>query len=404
MVLLGLMITLIAILNIKLNYRPETTIIEGDSSQIEVVRELRGIKSALERNADVEMQNVYPEGYVFTNALYALAWSSVIHPEANQELFDEGHTAIKEAWKRIDSETGRSTFNESLLPPYGSFYSGWSSYVLGSKLRLESPDRRDDLEIYQFKQQCDQIASAVREHVYPASYDGGTWPADVTICVATLSMHDDLFEPRYKEIIEHWLSEVRVRLDSAGMIPHAIDPAESAYQGARGSSMALTLIFLRDIDLPFAKSQFSLFKKNFVDTKFDLTGIREYPKGRPGSGDIDSGPVILGFGGAATIVGMRTLSAFGEDDLCLRIRNVVESLAFPIQSDGEKKYLFGALPIADAFIAWSHSGMRPSGDQVSFIQFRVYSFLIFIALSTGFWMLIPASYPRSRPAKSSDRN
>src|SRR5690606_32566944 len=132
----------------------------------------------------------------------------------------------------------------------------------------------------------------------------------------SLSIHDKIFEPRYKDIIDNWLRELKKCLDSRGMIPHAVHPETGkTAENARGSSMSLMLIFLRDIDRQFAQDQFILFERNFADYKFGLMGIREYAKGESGEGDVDSGPVILGFGGAATIVGMQTLSLFGQSEL-----------------------------------------------------------------------------------------
>jgi hypothetical protein len=69
--------------------------------------------------------------------------------------------------------------------------------------------------------------------------------------------------------------------------------------------MALMLIFLKTFDEQFARDQFVLFKENFVDSEFGLVGVREYPKGTSGDSDIDSGPVIMNFGAAATIVACR---------------------------------------------------------------------------------------------------
>jgi hypothetical protein len=160
------------------------------------------------------------------------------------------------------------------------------------------------------------------------------------------------------------------------------------------------LIFLRDIDRSFAEDQFTRFKKNFVDDRFGLTGIREYPMGESGAGDIDSGPVVLGFGGAATLVGMQTLSLFGDHAMSLRIRNAVEALAFPLQREHEKEYLFGALPIADAFIAWSHSGMPVQEQHVSFARFHVYSIIVFVLLSIFFWILVRDKARDSKGSKS----
>jgi hypothetical protein len=122
---------------------------------------------------------------------------------------------------------------------------------------------------------------------------------------------------------------------------------------------------------------------------FGLTGVREYPKGNYGNGDIDSGPVIFGFGGAATIVGMQTLSIFEEKTSSMSIRNAVESFAFPIEYNERKTYLFGQLPIADAFIAWSHSNLNVKNESApSFIKFHLYSGIVFILLSIFLWIIV----------------
>lgn len=380
---------IIVIVNVRLGFQPEVMIDQGDTIQYELVKELRGLKRAIYNNADLEMQNIYPEGYVFLNAVYALAWTSFLRNVEHNSYFDEGYAEIQKAWLKIYSVEGRSQFSEDLLLPYGSFYNGWSSYVLGSKLRLEGAARRRDQEVQLFKQQCNSMADAVQRETYPSSYHGGAWPADVMLCVASLSLHDQLFEPQYKDVIEKWLSEVNKRLDSNGVIPHSVHPASGKpKENARGSSMALMLIFLHDIDLQFAQGQFRLFKENFVDTLVGLEGVREYPNGDPGTGDIDSGPVIFGFGGAATIVGMQTLSLFGDHNASLKIRNAVQTMAFPLEGEHDKEYFFGAVPIADAFIAWSHSRMRNPVQEISFVEFRLYSMGLFSVLTTLFWIAI----------------
>ena len=380
---------LIVIINVRIGYQPKVLIDKGDTIQYELVKELRGLKHALDQDADLEMQDIYPEGFVFLNAVSALAWSSFVDSEKHRKYFEEGHAEVHKAWTKVTSPVGKAPFSEGLSLPYGSFYNGWNTYVLALKLRLDSTSMRKIEEIRLFQQQCDGIAKAIQERTYPPSYYGGVWPADVVLCVAALSLHDELFEPRYKGVIDQWLRGVKRRLDVRGMIPHSLHPANGTVQeNARGSSMALMLIFLQDIDLQFAQEQFVLFKANFLDSVFGLTGIREYPKGDPGPGDIDSGPVILGFGGAATIVGMQTLSIFDEHELSLRIRKAIEAMAFPLQNEHYKQYFFGKLPIADAFIAWSHSRMQMPSRETSFVQFRLYSLFAFVILSISFWILI----------------
>ncbi len=386
--LLLFIITIITLVNLNVHYQPEVLIRGDDTIQLELLNELRGLKQALIENADAEMQNVYPEGHVFLNAIYALAWTSFLRHEEHQAYFAEGHSEIQKAWTKIDSENGKSPFSEDLPLPYGAFYNGWSSYVLGSKVRLEQGSMRNEQEIQQFRQQCDKIANAIQQSTYPESYHSAAWPADVMLCVASLSIHDQVFEPRYTDIVKGWLREVKMRLDSRGMVPHAVDSNGMAAESARGSSMALMLIFLRDIDLQFAQDQFLVFKKNFIDSKFGLTGIREYAKGESGNGDIDSGPVILGFGGAATIVGMQTFSLYGDDEASLKLRNAVEAFGIPLQREDHKQYLFGKVSIADAFIAWSHSGMKNElAHTPLFLHFHMISLLVVAFVSVVFWTI-----------------
>ncbi|MEJ7646096.1 MAG: hypothetical protein WKF87_15990 [Chryseolinea sp.] len=390
-VVLAIIIISIVVINLKIHYQPEHIIERGNSVQYELVRELRGLKRALNENADVEMQKIYPEGYVFLNATYALAWSSFLSHQGHQNYLEEGHTEISKAWDKINSETGKSHFTRNLPLPYGSFYNGWSSYVLACKLRLEMAQDRSDREILQFKQQCNKISDALQQTTYPESYDGAAWPADVMVCVASLCLHDQLFEPQYKNVVRKWLPEVMKRLDNHGMIPHSVHPHNGMPdENSRGSSMSLILIFLHNIDNQFVQEQFLLFKESFVADLSGLTGILEYAKRNSGRGDIDSGPVFLGFGSAATIVGMQTLSIFGAHESALKVRNAVEAFSLPVQREDYKHHFFGKLPIADAFITWSHSGMKDEmHPPISFVAFHLFSLMIVALLSLVFWIFFP---------------
>jgi hypothetical protein len=136
------------------------------------------------------------------------------------------------------------------------------------------------------------------------------------------------------------------------------------------------LIFLHDIDQSFARKQFRIYDSLFIGKRFGLTCIYEYPRGTWGVGDIDSGPVILGVGGAASIVGMRTLGMFEQEDKAISIRNGIESFGLSRRKENTKSYLFGTLPMADAFITWAQAGIKPATQRsTTFLVFHMYSFL-----------------------------
>jgi hypothetical protein len=380
--------TMMIMINIGLSHRQRVRIVETDTIDLETLNELKGLKRALHNNADAQMQNLYPEGYVFMNAIYALAWSSFLQDQAQRSFVEEGVSEIQKACHKIDSPEGRAVFSPDLPLAYGAFYQGWSAYVLGNKLHLQKLINTDSKEIERFQLQCAMIAKALSQNPFPESHPQAAWPADAVICAAALSLHDRIFTPRYSSVLKKWIINLGNITDSNGLIPHEVNATDhTILQSSRGSSMALMLVFLHDIDLQFASEQYKLFKNNFIDTTLSLTGVREYPKGQSGKGDVDSGPLMFGYGGAATIVGTKTLSLYGDDGLSARVKQTVEAFSFPTEDDGEKKYFFGALPMADAFIVWSHS--RFSLKSVpSFVEFRIYSVFIFLFASVFFWLVV----------------
>lgn len=112
---------------------------------------------------------------------------------------------------------------------------------------------------------------------------------------------------------------------------------------------------MKEIDEEFAVEQFQKYKTHFLDWRWGMPGIREYPKGSTGHGDVDSGPVIFEIGGAASIVGQRTMGAYGDWLHYKGLGNCIEAFGVGNKSNEGKQYLFGQLPMADAFIAWSNS-------------------------------------------------
>ena len=86
-----------------------------------------------------------------------------------------------------------------------------------------------------------------------------------------------------------------------------------------------------------------------MTTLFGLPFISEFPKGQSGESDIDSGPVILGVGFAATIVSVGTHAAVGNIHSAEDQYKTINAFGFPLTTSNNKRYLFGQLPIADAF-------------------------------------------------------
>lgn len=373
--------------NIQL-YTP--TLTEAEKEQ-DIVKQLRFLEKELkEEDLGKQMQYIFPEGYVFINALYGLSWAEVAKQTDNSTILLDAIQEAKFAYKAINSSQGKAPFVKSLPLSYGIYYQGWRNYLLAKMLSISGDFYEREVYSEAFQKQCEEIAKAFRNSGTPylSSYSDMSWPADSFLALASLAIHDKIFKPAYQQDIQTWLAKVKYHRDpETSMLAHKTDAdSGNLTESPRGGSMSLMLRLLAEIDQPFAKEQYALFKENFVSTALGLPKVREYPKGTFGIGDVDSGPVILGTSFAGTIVSIGTFQTFGETSLADRQYKTVTAFGFQRSDDAEKSYLFGILPMADAFIAWSRTAPElitnaeedASGNWR--LKFQVISFLIPLVL------------------------
>lgn len=346
-------------INLSLYYQPSYKVSEDAQVQVELLYQLNHLKEKLHGGAASEMQQIYPEGYVFLTALYGLSWVEVAEGlSVESALGQEAHQEVDWVIDELFSEEARRPFSKHISPAYGIFYRGWSNYVLGRKLKLLPPEKRDSVAVRQLQATADEIIGAWsgQESPFLPSYEQACWPADMMVAMASVAITEDLFPGRYTTSIQLWLDTIDSYTDSLGMISHSCDCTTGAVrEAARGSSQSLILNFLWEIDPEFARKKFELYQEHFLTYRIGLPGILEYPGGSAGQGDIDSGPVIWGVGGAASLVGQRTMALYGESEVAVGLRNSIETFGLGYTTHEQKKYLFGELPIADAFIAWGNS-------------------------------------------------
>jgi len=393
LLLTGILLIL-AYLNFQLYYQPQLELVAGRPVNRDLVQQLRFLRTALHHGAGEQMQELYPEGFVYLNALYALTWLEILPqlPPASP-LAQEARTEARWAIRELQSPAATRTFDQNLPLPYGAFYQGWSAYVLGRYLAALPPARRDSADWRQFRRQCALIAQALPAGAspYPESYAGAAWPADAVMGVAALAWHDQLQPPRYRPLIRQWVGAVDVRLDANGLIPHQVRAGTGAVlEPARGSSQSQLLNFLFEIDSTYARQHFRRYRALFLTSRLGLPGVREAALGALPTQDVDSGPVIWEVGGAASLVGRRTMQRFGDSTTALGLRNSIEAFGLPWHGAEGKYYLAGQLPMADAFIAWGNS-LDPhrllTGSAFWRTSFQLLSALVALLATGGLWLL-----------------
>jgi hypothetical protein len=348
--------------NLRL-YLPRAADYGPDRVGADVVPQLRFVGAALRDGAGERMQALFPEGFFFSHALYGLAWVEVgLRQPAAAPFRARALREARWALAQLDSPAGLAPFAPSLDPPYGVFYAGWSGWLRGGALLLQDPAGRDPGEVARFAADCAALAAAFDRGPGPflTAYPGQAWPVDSVVAIAALRLHDRLLPPRFDATIARWLAAARARLDPAtGLLPHRAEPRTGRpLEGARGSSQSIIARFLVEVDPDWGREQYARFRGQFVTTLGGIPGVREYPPGVAGRGDVDSGPLLAGLSASATVVALGAAIVHGDRALADPLLHTGEAAGLPLSWRGTKRYALGQLPVGDAFLVWAKTA-RP---------------------------------------------
>lgn len=358
----GLITLTLLVLNLRL-YSPGSTTYGPTQLGRDVVPQLNFIGTALRDEAGEQMQDLFPEGFFFAHVLYGLAWVDVgLRVPAGTSLHAQALAESTWALARLDSPQGRAPFSAALDPPYGVFYLGWSNWLRGGVLTLQPKESRSAAEVDRFQTDCLALEQAFNRNPVPflSAYPGQAWPVDSVVAIAVLRLHDHLFTPRFGATIQGWLQATQRYLDPmTGLLPHRVDPMTGELiEGTRGSSQSLVLRFLIEIDPSIGRTQYALFREQFVAPFLGAPGVREYPMNVIGQGDIDSGPLIAGYSASATVVMIGSAQVYGDREVASALIQASETVGLPIDWGKTKRYALGVLPIGDAFLVWAKTS-RP---------------------------------------------
>ncbi len=319
--------------------------------------QLRFLSAKLKTGTAEEMQRIFPEGFFFSWVLYGLANAQLA--AQLEETHPERPWLIQNALESItqlESKAGSSIFPIELKPPYGAFYNGWLLYLQGQTIRAIGVSKTNQALLERFERGCQALATEFEQSQAPflQSYTYLAWAADNAIAIGALGIHDQILKPKFKNTIQNWVQKVKPLLEPPlRTLAHRSDYLSGKTdETSRGSSLAMMILALAHADPAFAKTQYEALREHFFATPLGIPAILEYPRGSSGNGDVDSGPIILGFSGPSIIVGMGAAIAMNDLQTAKVLNGFVETGGLATAFFGQRAYLFGALPIGDAFLVW----------------------------------------------------
>ncbi len=232
---------------------------------------------------------------------------------------------------------------------------------LAMRYREVSGDRRYDALIHRV------AAALAQEYLGPdgpilRSYRDMWWITDNFPALAALSRYQRVFKRDTSAARNRFLSDLKAYyLDKeTGLVCTYVNPQGHVQtQGARGISVMYGLHFLKDIDPDFAANQYILARKQFVRSLFGFTAVREFPENSNAQGDIDSGPIVLGFGPSASGFAIAAAAVNGDDATAWELLRASALVGLPQLQNGQLRY--NAMPaVGQAVILFGKSELLKS--------------------------------------------
>lgn len=316
----------------------------------ELTGQLRFLEAALSRGEAERMQELFPEGSYFLRALTAMAETA--DPDGDLDL-------ARRLLAGLDEPESVAVFGSGMVPEHGIFQAGWALAV-SVELARASGDRADAEDV---RRRAVVVDAALRDSRtgFLEGYPGQYWPCDSVVAASTLADAAVLLgKGEWLDTVRRWRDRVGVAADPAtGLLPHRVGDGGRMLEGPRGSSQSIIQAFWpsigRALDGRADPQTWWRFHGAFVVRKAGLVGVREYPKGTTGEGDVDSGPLVVGVSASASAVTLAAARSVGDQALADDLTRQAELLGLPVAWRGQRRYAFGALPVGDAFLAWARS-------------------------------------------------
>lgn len=316
------------------------------------------LEAAIRDGRAAEAQQLFPEGEVFLLVLSGLVTAAdTTRTEAERSAIVELRLA------ELDQPAVVARFGNPGGVNHGVFFQGWRLLLEVEQARLGADVAAD----VRTRSRALLDAVAADPTGFAPSYPGSRWPADTIAALAAVARADALVGvPGARAELDGWLGRTRgVREANDGLYPHRVSENGATLEGPRGTSASLVALFLADIDPGHVGQHWDAFHAAFVTREVGLVGVREYPHGRAGEGDVDSGPLVAGVSLSASAVGLAAARRAGAVRLADSLDREAELFGVPWSWQGRRSYAGGLVPVGDAFVGWSRSvasASNPAGS------------------------------------------
>lgn len=276
------------------------------------------------------------------------------HPETREEsakvvtsLVDQ---VLAEPIKKFDKARWREDPLETLEDGYGHIgYLGHLNLLLAAEAYLA--DEPEHLVLFH------KVSAALTKRLEDSEFGlDYTYPSELYVpdncaVVGSLGLYYRLFPEKKSDFVKSWLKKMeRLRDQETGLLAFSVSISGEPLERGRGSGSAWNVFYLSYADPEWAQAQFKKIKEHLYQPLFlGMAGIREYPKGVEGSGDVDSGPVIFGASPAGTGFAIAGARLTNDQDFLQQMLRTSEFIGWTWSWNSQKEFLVAPL-VGDAIM------------------------------------------------------
>lgn len=216
-----------------------------------------------------------------------------------------------------------------------NLYASHLLLILGIAHRLGASEPHDALATRLARHLRERSLSGEGGHA--RSYEGSArWPADQAVTLAALELHDRehgtelAARPTARWLA--WLARHRVRglpWSETGTLGYARVP--------RGCALSWMTQYMAQFAPDEGARIYAAYREQHGVDAWGWGGFREWPRGSDRGSDVDAGPVIFGYGTAATGIGLGAARLYGDEARYARIERLADTVGFRVP--GSARYL-----------------------------------------------------------------
>lgn len=183
------------------------------------------------------------------------------------------------------------------------------------------------------------------------TYPNEHYPVDNAAVISSIALYDRGTGQPARDLVRQWMTRCRSRYVDPewGLLIQAVYPDGAPLDGPRGSGTLLGAYFLAYADREFSRELYAAARRHLARSVLNFGLVREYPPGNWGLGDIDSGPVLLGFGVSSTGFMIATTRIHGDFVYFRQLAGTAHLAGSPYRDNGRLNWLTGT-PIGDAIL------------------------------------------------------